>query len=76
MTIHHLHAANWTAQLADLIGNAADGDTIVVSNEAQAELAAMAHDRMCPAKRLIFEVNSDALIDALFGSTNGNGEAH
>ena len=49
---------NWTRHLADAIGQAADGDTIVCHTTNMVELASRAHARMCPDKILIWEIQS------------------
>lgn len=58
MPRHTLPAANWHMALANAIEAAQDDDTIVCHSEAMAELAEEARQRLCPSKRLVFEVEA------------------
>lgn len=56
MTTYTIPAGNWTIALADAIEQSVDGDVIVVDSDVKVELGQDAKDRMCPEKRLTFEV--------------------
>lgn len=47
---------NWTEALASAIEKADDGDVIVVSNIKQIALGNSAKSRMCPDKKVTFEL--------------------
>ena len=51
-----VHSRNWTSQPADFITQATDGDIIVVVSDATKELGERARLRMCPDKRITFQV--------------------
>ena len=53
---HTIPAGNWPTALVDTIESAQDGDVIVVHTAAMQELAEGARQRMCPHKKLVFEV--------------------
>jgi len=53
---HEIPTANWTSHLADAIEQAADNDTIVCHSPDMVALAERAQARMCPAKKLVFEL--------------------
>lgn len=58
MTKHTLPMANWHMALADIIERADDGDVVIVPDEFTKELGERAKQRMCPDKKLTFEVNN------------------
>lgn len=50
---------NWLKKLAISIEKAKDEDVIIVHSEAAKELAERARLRMCPEKKIIFEVGNE-----------------
>jgi len=55
---HYITASNWHMALADAIEQAEDGDTIVVHNPSMKELAERVLGRMCPGKKIFFQMGS------------------
>ena len=49
-------SSNWTMHLADAIEESVDGDIIVVASEDAKELGQRAQRRMCPGKKITFQV--------------------
>lgn len=56
METRTIPAANWTKYLINAIMASEDGDEIIVSTEAQKELALVAMKRMCPNKNIVLTV--------------------
>ena len=55
---HEVAKANWHIDLADKIETAEDGDTIVCHAEAMVEMGKSALSRMCPEKKITFEIEN------------------
>lgn len=55
---YEIHKHDWPAKLADTVGLATDGDTIVCYSQAMIELGERARVRMCPRKVLVFELET------------------
>ena len=56
MATHKVAVANWHMDLARIIEESEDGDTVLVHDDEQRELGKRAHGRMCPDKKLTFTV--------------------
>lgn len=50
---------NWLKKLATDIEKAKNGDVVIVQNVAAKELAERARLRMCPEKKIVFEVRNE-----------------
>jgi vacuolar-type H+-ATPase subunit F/Vma7 len=53
--IYRIPDVDWPKNLANSLKNSRDADVILVSTEAQKELAERAKERMCPEKKLIIQ---------------------
>ena len=54
---HEIPRASWPVALREAIEKVSDGDIILCHSEPMQELGQRAHERMCPEKRLTFEIN-------------------